>query len=947
MSGHGFLLRGALGRILAQIQDSLQIWQIDNIDGFNKMSGRIIMAKDVVCGMNVREDRAAATSDYKGQKYYFCSEQCKRGFDQNPEKYLRPEAASGPQTDEKTGPAGAELPAEPSGESTAVEAGKEPGPDDQFRRGRQQRIDLPVRGMHCAGCAANIEKNLAGLGGVAGANVNFATSRATVLFDPRLVRPADFVSSIRDTGYDVGTVKAVIPVEGIVCASCVQKIEKSLLELRGVTRAAVNLATGRASVEYLPSETNLGELREAIEAAGYKVLEMPDAVEGEDIEAILRQKEYRLLRARFIAGILLAVIIFLGSMPRWFPWLPGVLTNFYVLWILASPVQFVIGWPFLRGAWRAFRHRNADMNTLVAVGTLAAYSYSVVATLFPAFFREAGIAPAVYFDTSAFIIALILFGRLLEARAKGRTSEAIKKLAGLKPKTARVIRNGSEQDIPADAVQVEDIIVVRPGERIPTDGVIEDGRSGVDESMITGESMPVRKGPGDEVIGATLNKTGSFRFRATKIGKDTALAQIIKLVQDAQGSKAPIQRLADVIAGYFVPVVISIAVVTFIIWFDFGPRPPLTFALLNFVAVLIIACPCALGLATPTAVMVGTGKGAENGILIKGGESLETIHKVDTIIFDKTGTLTKGEPELTDIIALPTMAEDDLLRLAAAAEKPSEHPLGEAVVEAAKRRNFSLPEAADFRAIEGQGVEAKVEGKVIVLGNARLMGDRGLEFRGMAERATELAAGGKTVVFAAVDGKPVGLMAIADPLKEHSVEAVAELKRLGLDVVMLTGDQRKAAEAIGRTVGIDRVIPEVLPEHKVGEIRELQKAGKRVAMVGDGINDAPALAQADVGIAIGTGTDVAMEASDITLIREDLRSVVAAIVLSKKTIRVIKQNLFWAFFYNVVGIPVAAGLLYPFFGLLLDPIIAAAAMAFSSVSVVSNSLRLRRAKIRA
>jgi Cu+-exporting ATPase len=903
------------------------------------------MAKDVVCGMEVREDRAAATSDYEGQKYYFCSEQCKREFDRNPEKYLRPENAPGAGTDEKTGPTGHKIPAEPSDESTAVDAGKAAAPGDQSRRGRQERIDLPVRGMHCAGCAANIEKNLAGLGGVTGANVNFATSRATVLFDPRSVKPVDFISSIRDIGYDVGTIKADIPIEGIVCASCVQKIEKSLLGVRGVVRAAVNLATARASVEYLPSETNLGELERAIEAAGYKVLEMPAAVEGEDVEALLRQKEYRRLKARFIAGISLAVIIFLGSMPRWFPWLPAVLNNFFVLWVLATPVQFVIGWPFLRGAWRAFRHRNADMNTLVAVGTLAAYSYSVVATVFPSFFRKAGIAPAVYFDTSAFIIALILFGRLLEARAKGRTSEAIKKLAGLQPQTARVIRGGEEQDIPVDAVQVGDIIIVRPGERIPTDGIVEDGRSGVDESMITGESMPVRKGPGDEVIGATLNKTGSFRFRAAKIGKDTALAQIIRLVQDAQGSKAPIQRLADVIAGYFVPVVISIAIVTFIVWFDFGPRPPLTFALLNFVAVLIIACPCALGLATPTAVMVGTGKGAENGILIKGGESLETIHKVDTILFDKTGTLTKGEPELTDIIVFPAMAEDELLRLAAAAEKPSEHPLGEAVVEASVRRSFILPGAADFLAIEGQGVEAKVEGKSVALGNARLMGDRGVEFSGLAERAAELAAEGKTIIFAAVDGKPAGLMAVADTLKEHSVEAVAELKKLGLDVVMLTGDQRKTAEAIGRKAGIDRVIPEVLPEDKVGEIRRLQETGKKVAMVGDGINDAPALAQADVGIAIGTGTDVAMEASDITLIREDLRAVVSAIVLSKKTIRVIKQNLFWAFFYNVIGIPVAAGLLFPFFGLLLDPIIAAAAMAFSSVSVVSNSLRLRRAKI--
>jgi Cu+-exporting ATPase len=903
--------------------------------------------------MEVPEERAAATSDYRGQTYYFCSEYCKTEFDRKPEKYLTP-----PDVAAKFAPEGLPLESAVDEKKTSVHPGEQSPtsrggapdvPDVQTvrgkRGGRRARLDLPIRGMHCAGCAANIQKNLNALDGVDEANVNYATSRATVLFESRLVKPGDLVASIREIGYDVGTAVVEIPIEGIVCASCVQKIEAALLELRGVVKAAVNLATGRARVEYLPSETNPAELRRTIESAGYRTREAPASEEAEDTEASLRRKELRTLKSRFISGIILAVVIFLGSMPHWFPWVPGFLRRFVVLWAMATPVQFIIGWPFLRGAWMSFRHRSADMNTLIAVGTLAAYFYSAAATVFPSFFERAGIAPAVYFDTSAFIIALILFGRLLEARAKGRTSEAIKKLAGLQPKTATVFRDGKEIEIPVRDVLVGDLVLVRPGERIPVDGIIEDGRSAVDESMITGESMPVRKSAGDEVIGATMNKLGSFRFRAAKVGRDTVLAQIIRLVEEAQGSKAPIQRLADVIAGYFVPVVMSVAVATFVLWFNFGPEPRLTFALLNFVAVLIIACPCALGLATPTAVMVGTGRGAEHGILIKGGESLETVHRIDTVVFDKTGTLTQGEPELTDIVVSPSLSESELLRLVAAAEKRSEHPLGDAVVKAAEQRNLQLEEAEDFRAIEGRGIEARVGGKSVVLGNAGLMTDRGIDLGTLAPRAEELLEEGKTVIFAAVDGSPAGLLAVADSLKDGSAEAVNALNKLGLKVIMLTGDHRKTAEAVGRKAGIGQVIPEVLPEDKVRAIRELQEAGRKVAMVGDGINDAPALAQADIGIAIGTGTDVAMEASDITLIGGDLRAVASAIALSRKTIRVIRQNLFWAFFYNVVGIPVAAGALYPFFHILLDPIIASAAMAFSSVSVVSNSLRLRRMKI--
>jgi Cu+-exporting ATPase len=582
------------------------------------------------------------------------------------------------------------------------------------------------------------------------------------------------------------------------------------------------------------------------------------------------------------------------------------------------------------------------MNTLVAVGTSAAYLYSVSAVLFPSFFRSGGIEPKVYFDTSSVIVTLILLGRVLETRAKGQTSEAIKRLIGLQPKTARVMREGKEVDIPVQEVLVGDLVTVRPGEKIPVDGIVKEGRSFVDESMITGESIPVEKKAEDEVIGATINKSGSFKFEATKVGKDTALAQIIKLVQEAQGSKAPIQRLADVISGYFVPVVISIAILTFIIWFDFGPAPVLTFALMNLVAVLIIACPCALGLATPTAIMVGTGKGAEKGVLIKGGESLETAHKINSIVFDKTGTLTKGEPEVTDIISFNNTLYKDILYYAGSAEKNSEHPLGEAIVRKAKQGNIELKEPEEFQSITGFGIEVKIGGKNILLGNPDFLANRKIEIGDTALRSKELSEDGKTPIYLAIEGKVAAVIAIADTLKENSREAVSQLQKMGLEVVMLTGDNKKTAEAIAGKVGIKRVFSQVRPEDKVNQIKKLQNEGKVVAMVGDGINDAPALAQADIGIAIGTGTDVAMEASDVTLIKGDLSGVITAIKLSKKTIKIIRQNLFWAFFYNIIGIPIAAGVLYPFIGVLLNPMIASLAMAFSSVSVVSNSLRLRR-----
>lgn len=811
---------------------------------------------------------------------------------------------------------------------------------------KAERIDIPILGMTCASCASTIQSGLAGLPGVDKASVNFATSKATVLYHPEKVNVKDLVKTVKQSGYAVGTVSVELPIQGMKCASCVTAIENALLQKNGITKASVNLATEKARVEYISSEISLAEISKTIEGSGYKVIQVPQEEKLEDVEEILREKENKKLKTKFLAGLILGIIIFFGSMPHWFPWIPTFLNNFFVLWAFATPVQFWIGWQFYKGAWGAFRHRNANMDTLIAVGTSAAYLYSVAATLFPSFFESGGIKPEVYFDTSAMIIVLILLGRLLEAKAKGQTSEAIKKLVGLQPKTARIRRDGKEMDIPVEEVLVGDEILVRPGEKIPVDGEVLEGKSAVDESMITGESLPAKKEQGDEVIGATINKTGSFTFTATKVGKDTALAQIIKLVGDAQGSKAPIQRLADVIAGYFVPIVISISIAVFVIWFNFGPDPALTFAFLNFVSVMIIACPCALGLATPTAVMVGTGKGAENGILIKGGESLETAHKLDTIVFDKTGTLTKGEPEVTDIVTAGSFSEEDILKYAASAEKASEHPLGEAIIKKALEQGIALESPKDFNAVEGHGLEAKVDGKAVFIGNKKLMDNKKIPVGELEKKADTFAAEGKTPIYVSLDREFAGLVAVADTLKENSILAVKKLESLGLNVIMLTGDNRKTAEAIALKAGIKNVIPEVLPEDKVREIKKLQSEGKKVAMVGDGINDAPALAQADIGIAIGSGTDVAIEASDITLIKGDLNGVVAAIELSKRTIRVIKQNLFWAFFYNTAGIPIAAGVLYPFFGILLNPIFASAAMAFSSVTVVSNSLRLKKAKIR-
>jgi Cu+-exporting ATPase len=810
-----------------------------------------------------------------------------------------------------------------------------------------ERIDLPIMGMSCASCATKIEKVLANLQGVSKATVNFAAEKATVLFYPEKIDLSHLIDKVKDLGYGTKSEKAVLPIQGMTCATCVNKVEKALGSAKGVIQASVNFATERASVEYLPEVVSIKDFKRIVQEVGYQVLE----VREEDIvekERLAREAELSRLKRKFIIGAtLLAPILFLmyGAplLGRWIGLSRE--TNFFIQFLLATPVQFWVGWQFYVGFWKATRHKTSDMNTLIGVGTSTAYLYSLIVTFAPHLITVEGLMMDVYFDTSAAIIVLILFGRFLEARAKGKTSEAIKKLIGLQPKTARVIRNGNGVDIPVEDVALGNIILVRPGEKIPIDGIVKEGHSSVDESMVTGESFPAEKKIGDSVIGATINKTGAFKFEATKIGKDTVLSQIVRMVQEAQGFKPPIARMVDVIASYFVPGVISIAILTFIVWYLFGPHPALTYAFLNFVAVLIIACPCALGLATPTSIMVGTGKAAENGVLIRGAEALETAHRLDTIVLDKTGTLTKGEPSVTDIIRSEGFTTREILTLAASAERRSEHPLAEAVVQKAREEGVKLLDPTEFRAVEGQGIEATIDSKEVLIGNLRLMEERKVVgSNGLSEQAERLSGKGKTPMFLAVNGRAAGIIAVADTLKNNSKEAVEALHRMGLKVVMLTGDNERTARAIARQIRIDRVLAEVLPERKAEEIRRLQTEGKKVGMVGDGLNDAPALAQADVGIAIGTGTDVAMEAADITLVGDDLRGVVTAIALSKATIRNIKQNLFWAFAYNTILIPVAAGVLFPFYKILLNPIFAAGAMAFSSVTVVTNALRLRKFK---
>ncbi len=748
----------------------------------------------------------------------------------------------------------------------------------------------------------------------------------------------------REVSEPTETVLALRP-GGISCASCISAIETTLLELPGVDRAAVNMGTERVTVDYDPKQVGVARLRQAVADAGYELLDgdgrLPE--DGGDTEAAARRAEIADLSRRVLLGaVLTAPVLFAVMASDVFgaSWVPDFMMNRWLQLALIAPVMLYTGWPIHRTGWLSLSHRSADMNTLIAIGTAAAFSYSLFVTFFPSLLPSD--LRDVYYEAVGVILTLILLGRLLEVRAKAGTGEAIRKLIGLQAKTARVVREGREEEIPVEQVMPGDVIAVRPGEKVPVDGEVVEGRSTLDESMVTGESLPVTKEVGDTVIGATVNQTGAFRFRATGVGSNTMLAQIVRLVEEAQGSKAPIQRVADLVASYFVPAVIFIAIATFVVWFDFGPSPALTFALVSAVSVLIIACPCALGLATPLSIMVGTGKGAQSGVLIRSAEALETAHKLGVIVLDKTGTITRGEPALTDIVALDHSAEDELLRLVAAAERSSEHPLGTAIVAAAEERGVSLPDPAEFDSVTGRGLRALVEDRQLLVGTRRLLREEGIDPGPLEAEAQRLEAEGKTAILAALDGSPTGVFAVADTVKPDSAAAIAALQRLGLEVVMISGDNTRTAEAIAAQVGIERVLAEVLPEDKALEVRHLQDEGKLVAMVGDGINDAPALAQADVGIAIGTGTDVAIEAADVTLISGDLRGVPLALSLSGATMRNIRQNLVFAFGYNTIGIPIAAGVLYPFFGLQLSPMIAAAAMAASSLSVVGNANRLRR-----
>lgn len=803
----------------------------------------------------------------------------------------------------------------------------------------QKETTLQISGMTCAACATKIEKGLKRMEGVEEANVNLAIEKTKITYDPEKVDVSLFKEKIHSLGYDVVTKKVEFDISGMTCAACANKIEKKLNRLDGVDKAAVNFAMETALVEYNPDQVSIPDMKEAIKKLGY-TLEQKQEKAGEQVDH--RTKEIEKQFGKFLFSAILSFPLLWAMVSHFeftsFIWLPDMFMNPWVQFALATPVQFIVGGQFYVGAYKALRNKSANMDVLVALGTSAAYFYSLYLSI-----RSIGSDAhmvELYYETSAVLITLIILGKLFEAKAKGRSSEAIKKLMGLQAKNATVVRDGQEMTIPVEEVLQGDIVYIKPGEKVPVDGEIVEGQSALDESMLTGESVPVDKTIGDTVIGSTINKNGFLKIKATKVGKETALAQIIKVVEEAQGSKAPIQRMADVISGIFVPIVVGIAIVTFLVWYFAVSPGEFAVALEKFIAVLVIACPCALGLATPTSIMAGSGRAAEFGILFKGGEHLETTHQLDTIILDKTGTVTNGEPSLTDVILAESMDESEFLMLVGTAERNSEHPLAQAIVEGVKEKGIELGSPDEFEAIPGFGIQSTVDGKQLLVGTRRLMAKHAVHVQEHLPKMEELEKQGKTAMLVAVDNRYAGIVAVADTIKETSKEAIARLLEMELDVVMITGDNTATAHAIAEQVGIKHVIAEVLPEGKAEEVKKLQQAGKKVAMVGDGINDAPALATADIGMAIGTGTDVAMEAADITLIRGDLNSIADAIFMSKKTIINIKQNLFWALAYNSLGIPIAAaGFLAPW--------LAGAAMAFSSVSVVLNALRLQRIKLKA
>ncbi|HGE7609550.1 heavy metal translocating P-type ATPase [Bacillus thuringiensis] len=802
----------------------------------------------------------------------------------------------------------------------------------------KKEANLQISGMTCASCANRIEKGLKKVEGVHEANVNFALEKTKIMYDPTKTNPQQFKEKVESLGYGIVSDKAEFTVSGMTCAACANRVEKRLNKLDGVNKATVNFALESATVDFNPDEVNVNEMKSAITKLGYKLEVKPD---DQDASTDHRLQEIERQKKKFIISFILSFPLLWAMVSHFsftsFIYLPDMLMNPWVQLALATPVQFIIGGQFYVGAYKALRNKSANMDVLVALGTSAAYFYSVYLSI-----QSIGSSEHMtdlYFETSAVLITLIILGKLFEAKAKGRSSEAIKKLMGLQAKTATVVRDGTEIKILIEEVVAGDIVYVKPGEKIPVDGEIVEGKSAIDESMLTGESIPVDKSIGDVVIGSTINKNGFLKVKATKVGRDTALAQIIKVVEEAQGSKAPIQRVADQISGIFVPVVVVIAIITFAVWMIFVTPGDFGGALEKMIAVLVIACPCALGLATPTSIMAGSGRSAEYGILFKGGEHLEATHRLNTVILDKTGTVTNGKPVLTDIIVADGFHEEEILRLVGAAEKNSEHPLAEAIVEGIREKKIDIPSSETFEAIPGFGIESVVEGKQLLIGTRRLMKKFNIDIEEVSKSMEELEREGKTAMLIAIDKEYAGIVAVADTVKDTSKAAIARLKKMGLDVVMITGDNTQTAQAIAKQVGIDHVIAEVLPEGKAEEVKKLQANGKKVAMVGDGINDAPALATANIGMAIGTGTDVAMEAADITLIRGDLNSIADAIFMSKMTIRNIKQNLFWALAYNALGIPIAAlGFLAPW--------VAGAAMAFSSVSVVLNALRLQRVKLK-
>lgn len=805
-----------------------------------------------------------------------------------------------------------------------------------------------IEGMTCASCAQTVEKATAKLSGVSKATVNLATEKLNIEYDESKLSESDIQKAVSDAGYEAlsNVQQRTFDIEGMTCASCAQTIEKATNKLTGVSKASVNLATEKMVVDFDPSAINVSDITKAVSDAGYEAIEQVDSADTVDKDREKKQKHIKEMWQRFWMSAVFTVPLLYVAMGHMvgLP-LPAIIdpmmhpeTFAMVQLVLTIPVLY-LGRSFFTVGFKALFKGHPNMDSLVALGTSAAVAYSLYGTAM-IFAGDPQFTMALYYESAGVILTLITLGKYFEAVSKGKTSEAIKKLMGLAPKNARVFRNGQEMEIPVDSVQLDDTIIVRPGEKIPVDGVVIEGSSAIDESMLTGESMPVEKKVGDNVIGASINKNGSFRFKATKVGKDTALSQIIKLVEDAQGSKAPIAKMADKISGVFVPIVMVLSVLAGLAWYFLG-QESWVFALTITISVLVIACPCALGLATPTAIMVGTGKGAENGVLIKSGDALETTHKIQTIVFDKTGTITEGKPKVTDIVTVNDMSRDELLRLAASAEKGSEHPLGEAIVNGAEEKNLAFAQTEDFAAIPGHGIEVTIEGSRLLLGNKKLMDDRGISLGNLGFTSDQLAEQGKTPMYIAKDGTIAGIIAVADTIKPNSIPAIKKLHQMGIEVAMITGDNKRTAQAIAKQVGIDRVLSEVLPEDKANEVMKLQKEGKKVAMVGDGINDAPALAQADIGIAIGSGTDVAMESADIVLMRSDLMDVPTAVELSKATIKNIKENLFWAFAYNTLGIPVAMGILYLFGGPLLNPMIAGAAMSFSSVSVLLNALRLK------